>query len=121
MLDHLQLSFASTLDVLGQVPIGVHSHPDHRDATQLAELRGVPLGVEGVGAEHVDAGIAFLSGGFHEIEAGDGAELGVEEDGSALLGVCVVVCLYIAPLGVAGRKAGATRDSHLLPHWWEGN
>ncbi len=66
--------------------VGVHARLEHRDAAELVELGGVGVVVEGAGDQHVEAGVAGLAGGGHQVGAGDGAELGADEDGRAPLG-----------------------------------
>jgi hypothetical protein len=65
------------------VQVGVHAGLEHRDAAQLAELGGVGFVVEGAGNQHVKAGIATLAGGFDQVAALHGAELGADEDTGA--------------------------------------
>ena len=65
--------------------VGVHARLEHGDATQLAELGGVGLIVEGAGDQHVESGIARFAGGSNQIGSRDGAELRADEDGGAFL------------------------------------
>ena len=84
--DDEEVALAGVLQVLGHVQVGVHAGLEHGDAAELAELGGVRLVVEGAGDQHIEAGVARLAGGGDEVGALDGAELGADEDGGALLG-----------------------------------
>ena len=103
--DHEQVALAGVLQVVGHVQVGVHARLEHRDAAELAELGGVRLVVEGAGDQHVEPGVARLAGGRDEVGPLDGAELGADEDGGALLGVA----LEVAALG-ADQLAGPGRE-----------
>ena len=83
--DDEQVALAGVLQVVGHVQVGVHAGFEHGDAAELVELGGVGLVVEGAGDQHVEAGVAGLAGGGHQIGARDGAELRADEDGGALL------------------------------------
>ena len=83
--DDEEVALAGVLEVVGHVQVGVHAGLEHGDAAELAELRGVGLVVEGAGDQHVEAGVAGLAGGGDQVGALDGAELGADEDGGALL------------------------------------
>ena len=71
----------------------------------LLELGGVGVVVEGAGDQHVEAGVAGLAGGGDQVGAGDGAELGADEDGGALLGAGLLVAFEVAAFG-ADEVAG---------------
>ena len=53
---------------------------EDRDAAELAELGGVGLVAERAGDEHVEVGVGCFAGGGHQVGAGDGSELGSDED-----------------------------------------
>ena len=57
------------------------------------------LVVEGTDDEHVEIGVAGLSGGGHQIGAGDGTEFRTDEDRGALLGAGFRVAFDIAAFG----------------------
>jgi hypothetical protein len=76
------------------VQVGVHARLQHWDATELAELGRVRLVVEGAGDQRVEVGVARLARGGHQIGAGDGAELGSDEDARALLGAAFNVAAF---------------------------
>ena len=102
-----RLPFAGVLEIFGHVQVGVHARLEHRDAAELAELRGVGLVVEGAGDQHVEAGIAGLAGGGDKVGALNGAELGADEDGSAFLGVAFHVAAFGADeIAGPGRERG---------------
>ena len=105
--DDEQVALAGVLEVVGHVQVGVHAGLEHRDAAELVELGGVRLVVEGAGDQHVETGIARLAGGRDQIGALDGAELGADEDGGALLGVAFQVAAFGADqVARPGRERG---------------
>ena len=83
--DHEQVALAGVLEVSGHVQVGVHALED-RDATELAELGGVRLVAESAGDQHVEIGVGNFAGDGHQVWAGDGAELGSDEDAGAAFG-----------------------------------
>jgi hypothetical protein len=60
----------------------------------FAELGGVGFVVEGAGNQHIKAGIATLAGGFDQVAALHGAELGADEDTGAFLNVAFQVAAF---------------------------
>ena len=65
--------------------VGVHSGLEDGNSAEALELGGVGLVVEGAGDEDVESALGGLTGGLDEIGAGDGAELGADENRSTLL------------------------------------
>ena len=78
--DYKQVALARVLQVFGHVQVGVHARLEHGDASQLAELGGVRLVVEGAGDQHIETGIATLPGGFNQVAALHCTELRADED-----------------------------------------
>ena len=81
--DHEQVALAGVLQVAGHVQVGVHARLEDGDAAELAELGGVRLVAERAGDQHVVVGIGGFAGGGDQVGAGDGAELGADEDARA--------------------------------------
>ena len=92
--DDEEVTLAGVLEVLGHVEVRVHAGLKHGDATEFTELCGVGLVVEGAGDQHIEPGIASLTGGGDEVGALDGAELGADEDGGALLRLAFQVAAF---------------------------
>ena len=92
--DDEEVAFAGVLEVVRHVEVGVHAGLEHRDAAELVEFGGVRLVVEGAGDEDIEVGIAGFARGGDEIGARDGAELGADEDGGALLGLAFEVAAF---------------------------
>ena len=84
--DDEQVALAGVLQVAGHVQVGVHARLEDGDAAELAELGGVRLVAERAGDQHVVVGVGGFAGSFNQIGAGDGAELGTDEDACAALG-----------------------------------
>ena len=103
--DDEQVALAGVLEIVGHVQVGVHAGLEHGDAAEFVELGGVGVVVEGAGDEHVEAGIAGFAGGGDQIGAGDGAELGADEDGGAFLLAGFFAAFDIAAFG-ADQIAG---------------
>ena len=80
-----RLPRAGRLQVAAHVQVRVHAGLQHRHAAEALELGGVGVVVEGAGDQHVEAGVARLARGGDEVGAGDGAELGADEDAGAAL------------------------------------
>ena len=89
--DDEQVALAGGLELAAHVQVGVHARLEHRDASELAELAGVRLVVEGAGDEDVEAGIAGLARGLDEVRPLHGAELRADEDGGPLLDVALAI------------------------------
>src|SRR5262245_37109816 len=75
--------------------VRVHAGFEHRDAAELAELRGVSLVVEGAGDHDVESAVARLARRGHQVRPAHGAELRANQDARALL----LVPLHILALG----------------------
>src|SRR5438552_16541595 len=84
--------------------VGVHARLEHRDASELAELAGVRLVVEGSSDEDIETGIARLARGLDGIRPLHGSKLRPDEDRGPLF-----VSLAIASL----------RTDHLAGPWRE--
>src|SRR5262249_50247653 len=97
--DDEEVALAGVLQIIGHVQIGIHARLEHGDASELVEFRGVGVAVEGAGNEHIEVGIAGLTGSRHQIGAGDSAELRADEDGGAFLAAGLGVTLDIAAFG----------------------
>ena len=80
----------------------------------LLELGRVGVVVEGAGDEHVEAGVAGLARGRHQVGPWHGAELGTDEDRGALLDR--PRALDVAPLGAdePARPRGQGREDDLV-------
>ena len=52
---------------------------------ELGQLSGVGVVVEGAGDQHVEPRLGGLAGGGDEVGAGEGAELGTDQDAGAAL------------------------------------
>ena len=105
--DHEQVALAGVLEVAGHVQVGVHARLEDRDAAELAELGGVRLVAESAGDEHVEVGVGSFTGGGHQVGAGDGAELGADEDAGTAFGAGVRVNLRCSGLRRrSSRRAG---------------
>ena len=89
--DHEQVALAGVLQVFGHVQVGVHARFQHRDAAEFVELGGMGVVVEGAGDQHIEARVAGLTRGGDQVGAGDGAEFGADEDGSAFFSVAFSV------------------------------
>ena len=77
--------------------VGVHARLEDGDAAELAELGGVRLVTERTGDQHIVVGVGGFAGGGDQIGAGDGAELGADEDARAAFGAGVRVTFDVAP------------------------
>ena len=85
--------------------VGVHARFEHGNAAEALELGGVGFVVEGAGDQHVEGAVGGLAGGCDQIGAGDGAELGADEDGGAAIDAVLLAALVVAALG-ADMMAG---------------
>ena len=112
--DDEEVALAGVLEVLGHVQIGVHAGLEHRDAAQLAELRGVRLVVEGASDKHIECSIASLAGGGDEVRPLDGAEFRANEDGGAFLGIAFHVAAFRANQIAGPRGERGEGDPVLL-------
>ena len=79
--------------------VGVHARLEDRDAAELAELGGVRLVAECAGDQHVEVGVGGFAGGGHQVGAGDGAELGADEDAGPAFDAGVRFTFDVASLG----------------------
>ena len=112
--DDEEVAFAGIFEVLGHVEVGIHAGLEHGDAAQLAELRGVRFVIEGAGDENIEAGITRLAGGGDKVGALDGAELGADEDGGALLDFALQVAAFGANQFAGPWRKGGEGDPILL-------
>ena len=101
--DDEQVSLAGVLEILGHMQVGVHSSFENGDAAQFAELRSVGLVIESAGDQHIEPGIAGLTGASDKIGALHGAELGADEDGGPLFSFAFEVTAFRTD-----QSAGAT-------------
>jgi hypothetical protein len=67
------------------VQISIHARLKDRDAAQLVELAGLRFVVEGAGNEHIKAGITCFARSIDQIRAGNGTELGADENNRSFL------------------------------------
>ena len=104
---HEEVALAGVGEVVGHVEVGVHPGLEHREGTELVELRRVSLEVEGARDENVEAGLGRLARGSHEVLSADGAELGTDHDRGSALGA--VFTLRVAAFG-ADPFAGPRLD-----------
>ena len=57
-----QVAFASVLQIVGHVQVGVHAGLEDRNSPKFVEFRRMGVEVEGAGDKHVEIGIAGFSG-----------------------------------------------------------
>ena len=114
--DDEEVALAGVLEIAGHVKVGVHARLEHRDATELLELRGVGVVAEGAGNQHVEPGVGRLTCGGNQIRARDGAELRPDEDASAARGTRFAAAFHIAPLGadVMARPSRERREGDTI-------
>src|SRR5689334_16707844 len=65
--DDEEIALACGFELATHMEVGVHAGLEHRDASELAELAGVGLVVEGARDEDVEAGVAGLTRGPYEV------------------------------------------------------
>ena len=97
--DDEKVALAGVLQIVGHVQVGVHARLQHRNAAEFGEVGGMGVVIEGAGDEHIEARIAGLARGRHQVGAGDGAELRTDEDSRALLDARLLVAFQIAAFG----------------------
>ncbi len=78
--------------------VGVHARLEHVDVAELGELRGVGVVAEGAGDQRIEVGFTGLTGGGHQVGAGDGAKFRADEDGRAFFGAGSVIPFDVTPL-----------------------
>ena len=103
--DDEQIALAGIFEIVGHVQVGVHAGLEHRDAAEFVELGGMGVVIEGAGDEHVEIRITGFAGGGDQIGAGNGAELGADEDGGAFLLAVFFAAFEITAFG-ADQVAG---------------
>src|SRR5262245_39150859 len=72
--DDEEIALACGLELAAHMEVGVHAGLEHWDASELAELTGMGLVVEGARDEDVEARVAGLTRRLHEIGSLDRAE-----------------------------------------------
>ena len=79
--------------------VGVHAGFEDGNLAEALELGRVGFVVEGAGDQHVESAVGGLACGRDEVGAGDGAELGADEDGGAALDAGLLAAFVVTALG----------------------